>query len=317
MKQALIEGSSIYQIGGQPGHQAEELIFALKSVIAKYIKEGKQFIIQSSDLAKFFDKELIEDVISTSLNRGANPKSCRLWYKLNENTRIRVRTGVGMTDYVEVGAIVGQGTIGGTLVSQGVIDERISDNFTPGGGDELTFGSVPMAPFIFMDDIIHGAETIEDARRANIRINRTVMQLNLTLNRDKTVCMVLGSSKQRMKLKKELLDKPLICGDFETHLKDKFKWLGQILSCKGLGDSVSETVASREGKIRGTCLEIAQIVNDWRSRVIGGMETALLLWEACYIPSLLSGAGTWTEITATTEKKLNILQCWYLKLVFR
>ena len=76
-------------------------------------------------------------------------------------------------------------------------------------------------------------------------------------------------------------------------------------------------MASREGKIRGTCLEIAQIVNDWRSRVIGGMETALLLWEACCIPSLLSGAGTWTEITATTEKKLNILQCWYLKLVFQ
>ena len=30
MKQALIDGSSMYQIGGQPGHKAEELIFCIK-----------------------------------------------------------------------------------------------------------------------------------------------------------------------------------------------------------------------------------------------------------------------------------------------
>ena len=67
----------------------------------------------------------------------------------------------------------------------------------------------------------------------------------------------------------------------------------------------------------GTCLEIAQIVNDWRSKVVGGRDTAIFLWEACCIPSLLSGAGTWTEITTATEKKLNKLQCWYFKLVLQ
>ena len=120
----------------------------------------------------------------------------------------------------------------------------------------------------------------------------------------------MGTIKQRRAVKKELLEKPLMCGSFETQLKDTFKWLGQILSSRGLGDSVAETVAHREGKIRGTCLEIAQVVNDWRSRVCGGMETALLLWEAVCIPSLLSGAGTWVNITEATEKKLNTLQCW-------
>ena len=59
LKIPLIEGSSIYQIRGQPGHRAEELIFILKLVIAKYRQEGKLMIIQSSDLSKFFDKEMI------------------------------------------------------------------------------------------------------------------------------------------------------------------------------------------------------------------------------------------------------------------
>ena len=68
-----------------------------------------------------------------------------------------------------------------------------------------------------------------------------------------------------------------MCGSFETELKQKFKWLGKILSSKGLADSVTETVSAREGKIRGACLEIAKIVNDWRAKVPGGMATALVL----------------------------------------
>jgi hypothetical protein len=80
---------------------------------------------------------------------------------------------------------------------------------------------------------------------------------------------------------------------------------------------VAETVAAREGKIRGACLEISAIVNDWRANIEGGMETALLLWEACCIPSLLNGAGTWTEINTVTVKRLNQIQCWYLRLALQ
>ena len=37
----------------------------------------------------------------------------------------------------------------------------------------------------------------------------------------------------------------------------------------------------------------------------------------CCIPSLLNGVGTWTEISANTVKKLNQLQCWYLRLALQ
>ena len=83
LKKPLVNGSSMYQIGGQPGHRAEELVFAMKSIIAKYRNEGKSLILQTSDLSKFFDKEMIEDAILTCYERGADPKACRLWYKLN------------------------------------------------------------------------------------------------------------------------------------------------------------------------------------------------------------------------------------------
>jgi hypothetical protein len=90
LKQPLVEGSSVFQIGGQPGHRSEEHVFVLKSIIARQRAQGKQIIIQPSDIQKYFDKEMIEDVVLTSLKRGANPKIVRLWYKLNDNTRILV-----------------------------------------------------------------------------------------------------------------------------------------------------------------------------------------------------------------------------------
>ena len=69
--------------------------------------------------------------------------------------------------------------------------------------------------------------------------------------------------------------------------------------------------------IRGAGLEIAIIFNDWRAGVTGGFETTLMLWEACCIPSLLHGAGTWVEMSKATEKQLNALQVWFLRLVLQ
>ena len=44
LKQPLIEGSSMYQIGGQPGHRPEEMVYVMKSIIAKYMMDGKMII---------------------------------------------------------------------------------------------------------------------------------------------------------------------------------------------------------------------------------------------------------------------------------
>jgi hypothetical protein len=89
-----VEASSIYQIGGQPGHRADELLFVMKSIIAQHRKIGKPLIIQCWDLSKYFDKEMIEDAILTCYKRKVNPKAVRLWHKLNQDTRIQVKTGV-------------------------------------------------------------------------------------------------------------------------------------------------------------------------------------------------------------------------------
>ena len=85
LKEPLIAGSSIYQIGGQPKHRPEELVFVMKSIVARYRSQGRVVVVQCFDVARFFDKERIEDGVLVSLKRGADPKAVRLWYKLNDD----------------------------------------------------------------------------------------------------------------------------------------------------------------------------------------------------------------------------------------
>ena len=53
---------------------------------------------------------------------------------------------------------------------------------------------------------------------------------------------------------------------------EKEKWLGQQISAGGLAESVAETVAAKEGKIKEACIEVANIVNDWRTEIVGGLD---------------------------------------------
>ena len=89
------------------------------------------------------------------------------------------------------------------------------------------------------------------------------------------------------------------------------------MSSKGLADSALKTIEAKEGKIKAACMEIAAVVEDWRSQVVGGMDSALVMWEACCVPSLLHGAGTWVDITPAAERRLEALQNWFVRLILR
>jgi len=317
LKGPLVDSSSIYQIGGQAGHRAEEMIFTMKSVIAKQRAEKKPVLLQLYDLEKYFDKEMMEDAVVTSYNRGADPKAIRCWYKLNRETQIKVRTGAGMSGSRNVGAVVGQGTIGGALVSQAVLDDGVQEHFEPGGQGELRYGDVLMAPVLFQDDILHGVPDLEAAREGNRKMNLMVKQRALKWNSKKTLCIMIGTKNQKKTFSKNIKEIPLMCGETEMKEAQTDKWLGQQISAKGLSDSVLKTIEAKEGKIKAACLEIAAVVEDWRSQVVGGMESALTMWEACCVPSLLYGAGTWVEITPAAERRLEALQNWFVRLILR
>ena len=214
----------MFQLGGQAGHTAEELLFCLKSVISKHKMQGKVMIGQCHNVSKFFDKKVASDVMYW---RGVDPKVCRLLARMNE-TRIQVRTGVGNTEKAEIGTVSGQGTIGGAIASQGSLDDGIRDQFQ-GSQEEIRYGSVEMGPLIFQDDLLESSPGVIEARAANIRVATVMHQKRLTLNEDKSVCLVWGTDKQKQKIKEELEERPLMCGQVMIKMVKYNDYIGQIV----------------------------------------------------------------------------------------
>ena len=117
MKDDILDKSTMYQIGGQPGHSTDEHLFTIKSMMELLELKDQGMIFTLVDLVSFFDRENVHDIMATLHDVGINSTAVRLWCKLNQNTEIRVQTSAGMTDTAIVGDVIGQGTAGAALVS--------------------------------------------------------------------------------------------------------------------------------------------------------------------------------------------------------
>ena len=181
-KDKLITNMTKYQIAAKPGHRASEHLFVVKSVLA-LIEERKEAILFSTwDLKKFFDSESLIDVMGELYESDIKGKVYRLLFKMNENTRIAVKTPVGKTEYKETGENVGQGTVEGAIVSAVSIDRGVNDEFKEDDPDNevdvdsdksdksVDHNKEIKHPVIFQDYIGKLSKTVKEAQLANKRI---------------------------------------------------------------------------------------------------------------------------------------------------
>ena len=84
----------------------------------------------------------------------------------------------------------------------------------------MRYGSVEMGPLIFQDDLLENSPGVTEARAANVRMAAVMKEKRLHLNRDKSVCLLWGTNKQKNKLKEELAENPLMCGEVEMKMTD-------------------------------------------------------------------------------------------------
>ena len=159
-------------------------------------KHKESGIFNVFDMSKFFDKESLLNCMNV-LNTHAkiNNKSYRLWYKLNEGTRISVKTSVGETDKATIFDSIGQGSVGAALVSSLNIGVAIKETFT----DQYTakIGQLPLNTLIFQDDISKMNDDIDQAREGCHKIDRTLKSKLLSANYDKSKFLIIGKEKFR------------------------------------------------------------------------------------------------------------------------
>ena len=151
-KPKIVGKCSKFQIGGMPGHRPAEHLFCIKSMMSLYEKLDIPLIIQTFDISKYFDSEVLKDAMASLYEAGVKGKLYRLWFELNKETEIRVRTGVGTTQKAVVGETVAQGSIGGGLLSSLNLDVEVT-HFFEGSMEEAGYSDIRFQPMILQDNL--------------------------------------------------------------------------------------------------------------------------------------------------------------------
>ena len=190
---------------------------------------------------------------------NVNQKAARVWYKLNKDTEVAVKTTCGLTKTAKVGDCLGQGTAGAGLVSQANLDHGL-DNYFRTCKDILYFGQVRIQPLSYQDDVGAPCLNVSMARVQATLLASLMKEKALLAHPEKTGYLVLGSKKYKERTRKELESNLIDFGKFTLKEKKQDKYLGQVIK-SNLADSALATVQDRTGKIKGAGIEIKSIVD--------------------------------------------------------
>ena len=164
--------------------------FSLGQYYISYANLFKDFFISSLP-RKYPD---LFKSISSGADPGVSGKLYRLWFELNKETEIKVKTGAGMSETTTVGETVAQGSIGGALISSLNLDGEVN-HFFSGSINEAAYSDVRLQPLILQDDLC--------------RID-TIMKLKqLELNVSKSCFIVRQKSSKAKDIQEELKNYPL------------------------------------------------------------------------------------------------------------
>ena len=316
-KDTLVTNMSKFQIGAKPGHRSQEHLFVLKSVVSLYSTFDKALILSTWDISKYFDAENLSDVMNEIYKNEVRGKLYRLLYMMNQNTRIRVKTPVGITDAADTGEGLGQGTVEGALASSINLDNGVQDFFARNDGtvndDEIYYLGLRLGPLLFQDDVARLTLDPTSAQRGNDRMESVAKTKLLNFNLEKSCFTIFGRKQRRQEMEKELEAKPLLLFGKNMTKERCIKYLGDILNEEGLAASVESTIAARKGIISRSIYDIRSIVDDCRSNVTGGLKSGLEMWELSVIPVLLNNAETWQDIRRKSLDDLEKLQITFLR----
>jgi len=157
------ENMTEFQAGARKGRRTTDHIHTLKSKIHydQYLQQDTY--IQFYDIVKGFDKLWLRDVMYDLGNNGVKGRLCRIIFLLNSNTTIAIRTSYGITEEMELGELVRQGSVLGAVISANSLETVVKDAQNGSGG--TTLGNIYLYPLCFVDNVAAISNTVSEARR--------------------------------------------------------------------------------------------------------------------------------------------------------
>ena len=245
-------------------------------------------------------------------NNGIRGKLYRLIFEMNRETRIQLRTAVGVSSEESTGEGVGQGTLDGAILSACSIDYSMGQFFSK-SSYEISYGGLNLQPLLYQDDIFRMCSDPFRAQIGNELIDSVMETKLLDFNLDKSCYLVIGNKEAQMDIKEKFRVNPLKLSGKCMKEAIEEKYLGDYISEEGLGKSTISTIKKRYNKVMNTLTEIRAVIEDTRAQTIGGIVTGLEIWEVAVMPYLLNNGETWCNIPNEAISMLDNVQNEFLR----
>ena len=130
-------------------------------------------------------------------------KLYKLLYMMNKDTKISVRTALGLSDDRDTGEGWGQGTIEGAICSAVNLDNGVKDFFAD-SEYEVSYGDVALSPTLFQDVVSRLCEDPVSLQMGNDRMEAMAETKLLDFNMDKSCIIVIGKKKIKKDMEAKL-----------------------------------------------------------------------------------------------------------------
>ena len=171
-------------------------------------------------------------------------KDYRMWFMLNNMTRISILTPVGETDNTTIMNGIGQGSFAGALASSNNIGTSVYDITK----EEVSanIANMPLNCLIFQERYRKDEpDTRGCMKRSREDIGRIVESKQLKANVSKSKFVEIGSKKSRKKCLKRAEKNPIKMGDLILENSTAEKYLGDKIHEDGTAARITKTIKSR------------------------------------------------------------------------
>ena len=92
MKKEIVTNMSKFHIGAKPQHRVQEHLFVLFSMMELYKKLGRNMLLITWDISRYFDRHHLLEAMTWLADANISSKCYRLFWNLNNNTEVKVKT---------------------------------------------------------------------------------------------------------------------------------------------------------------------------------------------------------------------------------
>ena len=302
------------QIGGQPSKGTRDHLLRCILTMREFKRKKEPLIFVLVDISKCFDKVRLLDLIYEGLKMGCNEAVLEYIYDFSNEMFIRLR-GMGRDDMErKIVDTAGQGTDYACLMISYVMGKAVDDNVKVNNyEDSPRIDNIIIKPCLFVDDINSINDSYEKAVRSGEKLTKALDSLSLRANGDKTVIVVIGNKSYTRKVIKKFEEEPLKIQGKPIKVVECDKYLGFMVSAKGVEASIRETFDERQRKAWAKLFSIKRLLRHPVVQMNGFVGSGVTLFRAAIVPMLLYSADCWYGMSKNMIKKIEAV---YRKMLY-